>query len=143
MQQRCSKGGRAHRVMVSGKGALYPCPCCGYLVFEDPPGSAMSCPVCGWEDDYVQLLWPTDAGGANRLSLQDSQQAFIQHGTSDLERRPPLHRNGPTYRRDAAWRPFDLSRDRTAPPREIRGGREVADFKQLYYWSRSTPSDQR
>lgn len=35
----------------------YPCPCCGHLVFEDPPGSYEICPVCFWEDE------PLDGGG--------------------------------------------------------------------------------
>lgn len=38
--------------------SFYPCPCCGHLVHEAPPGSFQICPVCGWEDDLVQLRWP-------------------------------------------------------------------------------------
>ena len=32
-----------------------PCPCCGYLVFDEPVGSFDICPICDWEDDDVQL----------------------------------------------------------------------------------------
>ncbi|MEU0987837.1 CPCC family cysteine-rich protein [Streptomyces sp. NPDC005953] len=35
--------------------SFYPCPCCGRLVHQSPPGSFQICPVCGWEDDLVQL----------------------------------------------------------------------------------------
>jgi hypothetical protein len=31
-----------------------------------PPGSYEICPVCFWDDDLVQLRWPTYAGGANK-----------------------------------------------------------------------------
>lgn len=50
------------------KEDLYPCPCCGYLVFDEEPGSYDNCPVCGWEDDLSQLRFPTMAG-ANRPLL--------------------------------------------------------------------------
>lgn len=42
----------------------YPCPACGFLVFDQEPGSYEICPVCDWEDDHVQLRYPL-AGGAN------------------------------------------------------------------------------
>ncbi|WP_241494482.1 CPCC family cysteine-rich protein [Pseudomonas asplenii] len=30
---------------------MFTCPCCGYAVFEEPPGSHDICPICFWEDD--------------------------------------------------------------------------------------------
>jgi len=33
--------------------STYPCPCCGYLVFTEPPGSYDICSICFWEDDPV------------------------------------------------------------------------------------------
>ncbi len=54
----------------------YPCPCCGRLVFDEPPGSYSICPVCFWEDDGVQLRWPDWAGGANKPSLIDAQRIY-------------------------------------------------------------------
>ena len=27
----------------------HPCPSCGFVVFEEPPGSYAICPVCDWE----------------------------------------------------------------------------------------------
>jgi hypothetical protein len=35
--------------------APYPCPCCGHLVYIEPPGSHDICKVCFWEDDIVML----------------------------------------------------------------------------------------
>ena len=59
------------------RGAVYPCPTCGYLTFAEPPGSYDICDVCGWEDDALQLEFATTlAGGANALTLADAQAAF-------------------------------------------------------------------
>jgi hypothetical protein len=49
----------------------FPCPVCGYFVFDEPPGSFAICPICFWEDDIVQLGFPLMAGGAMPLSLQN------------------------------------------------------------------------
>lgn len=54
----------------------FPCPCCGHLVFDEQPGSYDICPVCFWEDDLVQLRWPSYQGGANKPSLIDAQRNF-------------------------------------------------------------------
>ncbi|HEY5908286.1 MAG TPA: CPCC family cysteine-rich protein, partial [Vicinamibacteria bacterium] len=43
----------------------YPCPCCGYLMFKESPGSHDICKICFWEDDIVQLRDPHFSGGAN------------------------------------------------------------------------------
>ncbi|MBR7827436.1 hypothetical protein KDK95_14050 [Actinospica sp. MGRD01-02] len=64
----------------------FPCPCCGYLVFDEPPGSYEICPVCIWEDDLVQLRWPSYTGGANKPSLIDAQQNFKSFGASEQRR---------------------------------------------------------
>ncbi|HEP9402485.1 hydrolase, partial [Pseudomonas aeruginosa] len=42
----------------------YPCPCCGYLTFdEEPCGTYEICPVCYWEDDIAQNKDPDYDGG--------------------------------------------------------------------------------
>ncbi|MEU9092827.1 CPCC family cysteine-rich protein [Streptomyces sp. NPDC048428] len=53
-----------------------PCPCCGHLVHDGPPGSSLVCPVCFWEDDVVQLRWPLLTGGANKCSLVNAQRTY-------------------------------------------------------------------
>jgi hypothetical protein len=58
----------------------YPCPCCGYMSFDDPSGSYDICPICFWEDDAVQLQphwW--DRGGAN-ISLRQAQKNYAKFG---------------------------------------------------------------
>ena len=66
-----------------GRMTMYPCPCCSGLVFDEPPGSYSICPICFWEDDQLQLAFPLMAGGANKLSLLQSQEEFLRIGASD------------------------------------------------------------
>jgi hypothetical protein len=47
---------------------LYPCPCCGFLMFIKPLGTYDICRICFWEDDFVQLRF-LDRRGANHVSL--------------------------------------------------------------------------
>ncbi len=110
-----------------------PCPCCGHLVFAEPPGSYDICPVCFWEDDAVQIRWPDRSGGANAPSLVDSQRNVVLHGAMEARfagnvRQPTL--NEPV---DPAWRPVDPALDDFEP----RGAREAewpSDLSVLYYW---------
>ncbi len=48
------------------------CPCCGKSIVEEYD----ICEVCGWENDPIQRSKPDFAGGANRMSLIDAQQAY-------------------------------------------------------------------
>ena len=73
----------------------YTCPCCGHLVFDEPPGSHAVCPVCFWEDDALQLEFATTpAGGANGPTLLEAKRNYYRFGACE-ERfrrrvRPPL-----------------------------------------------------
>jgi hypothetical protein len=89
---------------------LYPCLCCGFLMFSEPSGSYGICSICFWEDDYVQLR-SLAMGGANHVSLIEAQRNFAAIGACE-ERvlqytRPPL----PEDKRDPTWRPVDPTRD--------------------------------
>jgi len=82
----------------------YTCPCCGHITFVDPPGSFDICPVCNWEDDFVQLEDPTYEGGANRPSLIQAQRNYREMGDADgIKKKRPRRK----YERDPDWRPFD------------------------------------
>jgi len=62
----------------------YACPCCGYKTFiHESNGSFDICEVCFWEDDPVQLDDPDFEGGANSMSLRQSQQNFLEFGACD------------------------------------------------------------
>ena len=76
----------------------FPCPCCGYLVFSERPGSYDICQVCGWEDDLSQLRFVM-LGGANR-PLVDCQTEFAATGGSSKH----------DLRRDPEWRPIESRR---------------------------------
>lgn len=52
------------------------CPCCKEYVFPEGPGSYQVCPICNWEDDKFQWKDPEMTGGANRLSLYQSREAY-------------------------------------------------------------------
>lgn len=57
--------------------SLHPCPCCGFRTLaEEERGSFEICPVCGWEDDFVQYRDPDHRGGANPESLNEARAAF-------------------------------------------------------------------
>lgn len=53
------------------------CPVCRKYVF---PGfnSLEICPICGWQDDWLQKKDPNYAGGANKYSLNDARKRYIE-----------------------------------------------------------------
>jgi rubredoxin len=73
----------------------YKCSCCGYYTLpEESAGNYNICPVCNWEDDYVQLHNPDFEGGANRVSLNQAKANFELFGATETrfidEVRKPL-----------------------------------------------------
>ncbi len=84
----------------------FACPCCGLLTLEEePPGTFDICPVCFWEDDFVQFIDPTYRGGANKIiSLLEARQNFARMGVSEARFkqnvRPPLPEEFPPQRED-------------------------------------------
>ena len=71
---------------VARHGRRLPCPCCGHLIFLEPPGSYDICEICFWEDDIVMLRWPTSGGGANHASLVEAQRNYAEFGASERAR---------------------------------------------------------
>jgi hypothetical protein len=117
----------------------YPCPACGFLVFDEPPGSYAICDVCGWEDDHVQLAHPTMRGGANRTSLLEWQRDLLTR----IPARLAEHKG---FRRDPTWRPLmdqDCTPEKPAPTDGLAYFHAAAAESPTYYWHRSsdTPSD--
>lgn len=62
----------------------YPCPSCGFQVFEEPSGSYEICVICGWEDDPVQRAHPLLQGGANKECLLECQQKCLTKLPGDI-----------------------------------------------------------
>ena len=52
-----------------------PCPVCGRHTFSDV---FEKCPVCGWENEYVQEKNPTWRNGANEMSLEEARKAYAE-----------------------------------------------------------------
>jgi hypothetical protein len=111
----------------------YPCPCCGYFVFDEPPGSYDICHVCGWEDDVAQLRFPTE-GGANR-PLLECQLAFL---VSLRASRRKVSATTHACERDPTWRPIDPESDEIEVPAVgvDYGTTYPDDLTTLYYWRR-------
>lgn len=113
----------------------YPCPACGFEVFESASGSYDICAVCDWEDDDVQLRFPAMRGGANKESLVEWQVRVLRQ----LRFGVTVH-NG--YRRCSDWRP--LTQDECNETiRTPTSGREYFDAvgaeEPLYYWRKRQP----
>lgn len=111
----------------------YPCPCCGHLVFEEPPGSYDICPICFWEDDVVQLRWPQVGGGANRLSLVEAQAEYTATGA--MEHRFIGNVRAATVDEpvEPGWRPADSAVDNFEIADAVRDP-WPDDYTGLYWW---------
>jgi hypothetical protein len=86
----------------------FTCPCCGYKTFTHPPdGSFEICHVCFWENEAAQLEDPDFDGGANKVSLRQAQQKFIQFGASEEAMIPHVRPANDSEPKDQTWKPFD------------------------------------
>ena len=112
--------------------ATYPCPCCGYLVFDEPPGGYDICGICGWEDDAIQLRWPDYRGGANGASLLEHQAGFARR-LAEVPRSAAFTGPEAGDRRDPGWRPIDLARD-SFEQSAVQSAPWPGDRTELYWW---------
>ena len=115
----------------------YPCPCCGYMSFNEPPGSYDICEICFWEDDPVQLRFPF-TGGAN-IPLVQAQANFAAYGVSANRLKPHVRPVMEGDIRDPKWRPYDPAQD--SAKTEVLEGLDYFDAacktegsEELYYW---------
>lgn len=118
--------------------ARHPCAACGHCVHLRPAGSGATCPICGWLDDYEQLVHPDMTYGANAgLSLRQAQAR-----TRSL--RPGEGQRGEAFERDADWRPLRdgemPAADRHAPSSPVCyiATPDPADY--VPYWRRGRRS---
>lgn len=111
----------------------YPCPCCGYLTFNLPPGSDEICRNCGWQDDISQLRFVL-SDGANSASLVQAQEIF----KANPNRLQPLNRRDQQrkYERDPSWRMVNVDKDNAERVMlEVEyGSTYPSDRTALYYW---------
>jgi Cysteine-rich CPCC len=114
----------------------YPCPCCGYLVFEEESGSYSICPICFWEDDLTQLRFAYMGGGANRVSLFEGQRAYAALGACEARFVAHVRRPTDADRREAGWRSLDPMRDNIEDAQAMPHAAQTypEDSTTLYYW---------
>jgi Cysteine-rich CPCC len=110
----------------------FPCAACGFVVLPEAYGSYDICPVCGWEDDPVQLANPCSGGGANDQSLVEAQTSAI----TGLPLTVTSH-NG--FTRVGDWRPLtphEIARFAAEHPGEKWGSRAIVDPAEAYWAKR-------
>lgn len=115
----------------------YPCPCCGHLVFDHEPGFHQVCPICGWEDNLVQLRFPLMPGSCNTVSLEQGQRNYQAYGAAERRNVGSTRRPFEDEAVDEGWRPLDPERDNIEEPRRGEKYSETypyADPTVLYYW---------
>lgn len=118
---------------MSMASTTFPCPCCGYLVFDEPPGSYSICPICYWEDDLSQLRF-VDTGGAN-IPLIEAQKNFKNFGAIESRFAKNVRAPLPSDKKEPNWRPIDLSKDlEKRVPGKDYGSTYPKDLTELYYW---------
>ncbi len=118
----------------------YPCPCCGHLVFDHEPGFHKTCPICGWEDNLMQLRFPTMPGMGNDVSLYRGQLNYQEFGAAERKNRGVTRTPVEGEERETEWRLLDLKRDNVEEPQrgvDYMNSYPEADTTVLYYW-RST-----
>jgi Cysteine-rich CPCC len=115
----------------------YPCPCCGYLVHNEPPGSYDICPICFWEDDLWHVGYPLKGGGANHPSLLEGQQNYLTLGACEERLKPYVRLPLPDEQRIDGWRRFTLATDNVdESENNLTYIREqfLRDPLSIYYW---------
>jgi hypothetical protein len=111
-------------------------PCCGHLIFREPPGSYDICEICFWEDDIVMLRWPTTGGGANHVALVEAQTNYAEFAASERAHRVHVRPATDDEPIEPGWRPIDLDRDSFEPPGE-QDSPWPEDATVLYWWRSS------
>lgn len=122
------------RERAKKSAGVYPCVCCGHLMAAEPPGSDDICSICFWQDDMVQLRWPTTGGGANKVSLIQGQENYREFGSCELRLIPHVRPPQDDEIIEAGWRPIDEERDRFeswAPGPKLDW---PEDLTTLYWW---------
>ena len=51
------------------------CPVCGKHTFSEP---FEKCPICNWENEYVQENIPSMRNGVNEMSLDEARKAYAE-----------------------------------------------------------------
>jgi Cysteine-rich CPCC len=110
--------------------AKYPCPACGFLVFDEID-TYKFCPVCDWMDELSALRFATDASAHGKgVSLLEHQRRWV------AEHPAPPKETVERFARDPTWRPIDLDVDEIEVPVDgvDYGMTYFNDPTAYYYW---------
>ena len=112
------------------KKKKYTCVCCGHKVFDHLFDFEI-CPVCGWEDDPLQIRFPLEKR-ANKVSLVEAQINFAKIGL--LYEGFLNFADGKKYERDLKWRMFDKKDKVDEKEDDCNEIDYPIDMTRLYYW---------
>ncbi len=110
----------------------HPCPACGFLVFTALNEQSEICPICGWQNDVLDLQELYEPAGPNKVSLEQAQINFVRIGAKSATSLSSVRRPNDCDYRDPNWRPVDKTKDK---PKAIDVNSE--HFEDLYYWYQS------
>ena len=117
------------------KKDLNTCPFCGYRVFSSI-GEYEICPIRFWEDDIVQLRFPTLTGGANKPNLIQAQQNSIKYAAIEERFINEVRKPDKVESKDPNWRIIFDANVLEEPNKENEDFIPYPDNStRLYYWS--------
>jgi len=117
--------------MNTKRNRKYTCVCCGHRVFDELFGYEI-CPVCGWEDDPLQIRYPLEKG-ANKVCLVEAQINFAKTGL--LYKGFLNFNDGNEYEKESSWRMFKKDDKVEARDEDLSKIEYPIDMTRLYYWS--------
>ena len=84
----------------------YTCPCCGYKTLDEEHEYDI-CPICFWEDDYLQFEDADLCGGANEVSLRQAQHNYLKYGACDVRSLDSVRKPSAQDIKDNKWEPLN------------------------------------
>lgn len=115
----------------------YPCPCCGYIVFEKPGDDAI-CTICSWNNNY-EYINPTVGGGEpNRYSLYQCQRNYINFGASIEEFANKVRKPTKDDIKDPEWEIYNEKKhgEKVKKNKALHWENWPKDGSELYYWKK-------
>ena len=106
--------------------SIYPCPCCGHLVFSREPGNHQVCPICMWEDELAQLRFPLMPSLSNGVSLRVAQDNYHSFGAAQRRNRGLTREPLEGEQLDPGWRRLDPAIDNIEEPQRGEPTRDDA-----------------
>lgn len=86
----------------------YTCPCCWYKTLSEKPWSYEICPICFWEDDLDQSLFPDLDWWPNYVTLIQAQQNYIKYGVCEIQFKDKVRLPNENDIKDPAWRIIEI-----------------------------------